>query len=250
MKTLSFQSFCPLNPHGILWLLHSCRVFARKALSVLSFHEHSDPLGDLILLLPQMENINAFLAFSSSNLLVESFWLFSNPIQVPQWTLLSASELQEFFPPVPACTLTQRPPGGVSFLRTLSSPGFLLRNLCTRSMPFWQSFSESSAILVFLKLSTKFFPNATRAYAQCPLGRAPTGPSASSVCDCVSATQPCLQGVQQPCGFPPELMTSVCASARLCLTPHEFRSATSVHGHQNLNVLSHPPSVKPQRPST
>jgi hypothetical protein len=60
----------------------------------------------------------------------------------------STSSWRSLFPAVPAYTLTQRPPGGVSFLRTLSSPGFLLCNLCTRSMPFWQSFSESSAILV------------------------------------------------------------------------------------------------------
>jgi hypothetical protein len=42
-------------------------------------------------------------------------------------------------------------------------------------MPTWQSFSESSVILVFFKLSTEFFfLCAPCAYAQCPLGRAPT----------------------------------------------------------------------------
>ena len=41
--------------------------------------------------------------------------------------------------------------------RTFSSFGFPLCSLCTYSIPSWQSFSESSVILVFSELITEFF---------------------------------------------------------------------------------------------
>jgi hypothetical protein len=44
------------------------------------------------------------------------------------------------------------------------------------------------------------------------------------------------------------LIPALCLSMPLS-EPAEFRSASSVHGSQNRSVLSHPPGVKPQRPS-
>jgi hypothetical protein len=182
-----------------------------------------------------MENIDAFLASCSSNLLAESFWVFSNPIQVPQWTLLSASELQEFSPPVPACTLTQRPPGGVSFLRTLSSPGFLPCNLCT--MPFWQSFSESSVILVFLNSQWGSSPT-NSCYAQCPLGRAPTE---LKFCLrlCLSYTALPPEVFSNLTGLPPELLIPVLCLSTSSSDSSEFRSASSCALVFRVSTLCH-----------
>jgi hypothetical protein len=60
-----------------------------------------------------MENIDAFLASCSSNLLAESFWVFSNPMKVPSVDLSSNPELKEFSSPCAYCTLSQRPLGRV-----------------------------------------------------------------------------------------------------------------------------------------
>jgi hypothetical protein len=93
------------------------------------------------------------------------------------------------------CTLTQCPPGRVSFHRTSNSSVS-----CAPMHPLnahLAELSESSVILVLLELTTEFYLCALLALARCPLGRASQNSS-----ELLSATvflpQPCLQGVQQP----------------------------------------------------
>jgi len=105
--------------------------------------------------------------------------------------LSSLPELKELFPLL--CLLARFLDALLAeylllFHRTLNS--FVLLYpvpLSTCSMPSWQSFSESSMILVFFQLSVEFFSNATRAYVQCPLGRDPTK---SSVIMSTTMSQP------------------------------------------------------------
>jgi hypothetical protein len=130
--------------------------------------------------------------------LAECLWVFSNPVRIPQWILPLTFRTQRVLFSCAICTPSRRPPGGVfspterstvlgscalmhslnallaELLRIPSDSGlslnpqqssFLCAPLYTRSMPTWQS---SHRIL------------------------------SDSVCNCVSATQSCLQGVQQP----------------------------------------------------
>jgi hypothetical protein len=112
--------------------------------------------------------------------------------------------------PVPACTLAQMPTSQSIFSQNIQQ-FCLLCTPCTCSMPTWQSSSESLVIMVLLsKLTARFFSMHHSAYAQCPLGRAlHRTHSRVSVCNYVSHTQPCLQGIQQPSGLSPELLTLV-----------------------------------------
>jgi hypothetical protein len=104
MKTLSFQSFCPLNPHGIPWFLHSCGVFTFKALPVLSFHKHSDPLGGFDPSSPSDGEYSATpLAILLLKPLLEYFWVFSNPVKVPSVDL--SSNFQNSKSSFPLCYL-------------------------------------------------------------------------------------------------------------------------------------------------
>jgi hypothetical protein len=152
-------------------------------LSLLSFHEHSDPLGDFVfLLLPQMENQRLLADYPTlQQPLAECFWVFSNPVRIPQWILPLTFRTHRVLFSCVVCTPSRCPPGGVSspterstvlgscalmhslnallaeLLRISSDSGlslnpqqssFLCAPLYTCSMPTWQSFSESSVILV------------------------------------------------------------------------------------------------------
>jgi hypothetical protein len=160
--------------------------------------------------------------------------VFSNPVKVPHWTLsslpnsksslISCACLHAFSTPswrsicsVPAWQCSQNPQRFCLFLRTHSRI-LLLSTSCARSMPTRQSSTEPSA---------RFLS------ALCPLPQSLPLEVFSN-----------LKGLLLP-----ELLISTCASVRLCLTP-QSSECNSMHGHQNLNVLSHPPGVKPQRPST
>jgi hypothetical protein len=120
---------------------------AHSVLSLLSFYEYSDPLWDFVLLLPQMENeMDALLAILLLKPLLEYSWVFSNPVKVPSVGPLLTSRTQRVLSSaVPACTLSLRPPGGVSsFHRTFSS--FVLLYpvpLCTCSNAQLAELSES-----------------------------------------------------------------------------------------------------------
>jgi hypothetical protein len=102
----------------------------------------------------------------------------------------------------------------------------VLLSLCThalRSMPSWQSLSESSTeFWSSSELTAEFSFSAPRVHAQCPLGRAPQNLQQGF----------CLQLCPPSHSLPlevfnnlkgllllPELLISTCASARLCLTP-------------------------------
>jgi hypothetical protein len=90
----------------------------------------------------------------------------------------------------------------------------------------------------------------TRAYAQCPLGRDSTELLRASVCNCVFSHT----------AFPPRCSTTLrsssrvvdsssCAAARLCLNPQCSEMHPLCTAIRTRSVLSHPPGVKPQRPS-
>jgi hypothetical protein len=117
-------------------------LYAHPLRSLLSFSEYSDPLGDLILLLPQMENINAFLAFSSSNLL-----LSLSGYSATQYRSLS----------------------GLCFLFQSSKSSSSCACLHIYSTPSWRSLFPTERSVV-LGSYAPFAP------AQCPPGRAPQNP--------------------------------------------------------------------------
>jgi hypothetical protein len=111
-----------------------------------------------------MENIMpSWQCLYSSNLIVESFRVFNNPVKIPQWILPLITELKEFSSPLCLSahllnahleeylllSLAQYPPGRA--LRILSD-----------SVP-----SE---------LTVEFYLCAPLALAQCPLGRASQNP--------------------------------------------------------------------------
>jgi hypothetical protein len=115
------------------------------------------------------------------------------------------------------CTLTQRPPGGVS---SLTEPSVVLDSCALMHLlnALWQSSTEFTAEFC-LQL-------------------------------CLSYTALPLEVFSNLKGLLPELLTSVCASARLCLTPHEFRSASTVHwdseSQHSVTPLWHEPSKTSQ----
>jgi hypothetical protein len=144
--------------------------------SLLSFFEHSDPLREFIFLLLQMENeMDALLAILLlKQPLVECFWVFRNPVKVPSVdTSFRTQNSKSSLHPCAHLHTFLTPSGRVSSPQNVQQ-FWVLVHLCACSMPIWQSFSESSVILVFLELTTEFLPSAPRACAQCPLGRAPT----------------------------------------------------------------------------
>jgi hypothetical protein len=84
-----------------------------------------------------MENgMDALQAILMLKPLLEYFWVFSNLVKIPQWTLLSAPELKEFsiFPCLSAHLLDALLVEYL-LLKMFSSSGFLLCTLFTYSMP-------------------------------------------------------------------------------------------------------------------
>jgi hypothetical protein len=110
--------------------------------------------------------MDALLAILLLKPLLEYFWVFNNPVKILPWTLPSNGRTQRVLcSPVPACTLSQCPPSRVFSSTECSAVlGSSLMHLCTRSMPSWKSFSESSMILVFSELTAEFLPLCTPAH--------------------------------------------------------------------------------------
>ena len=155
------------------------------------------PLEGFSLPFPQMINIDAFLAPCSSALLLSLLGIQQPSKSSSVDSSFSFTELKELPSPCAVCTISQCPSGRVSSShRTFSSSGLLC----------------------------------TYASAQCPLGRALQNSQQNFVCNCVlSYTALPLEVFNNLKGLLPELLTLVCSSACLCLTPHEFRSASTVH---------------------
>jgi hypothetical protein len=128
---------------------------------------------------------------------------------------------------------------------------FLCALLYTRSMPTWQSFSESSVILVFfLNSQQSSSSNCTTVHMLNAHLAELYRILSDSVCNCVQLHSLASKVFSNLTGLLPELLISVLCLSTSLSDSSEFRSASSVHGSQNLSVLSHPPGMKPQRPST
>jgi hypothetical protein len=69
---------------------------------------------------------------------------------------------------------------------------------CLESSVILTSVNSEQESLDSVLLHSQQSSSALCAYAQCPLGRALTELLRDSVCNCVSHTQPYLQGIQQP----------------------------------------------------
>jgi hypothetical protein len=184
-------------------------------LSLLSFFEHSDPLRDFILLLPQMENeMDALLAILLLKPLLEYFWVFNNPVKILQWTLPSQHRTQRvlfslclsahFLDALLAEYLLHCSPQNTCSMpsnRILSDSGLLNSHRVPSSVHLLNAhLAELLRILSdsgLLELSTEFFLQHLVLMLNAHLAELYRILS-DSVCNCVSATQPCLQGIQQP----------------------------------------------------
>jgi hypothetical protein len=143
-----------------------------------------------------MENeMDTLLAILVLKPLLEYFWVFSNPVKILQWILPSNYRTQRvlFLSSMPKCTKSPCLPGRVpSFHRTFSS-SVLLCTYALRSMPIWQSshiiLSDSGSSL---KLSAEFLPLCTPVHTLNAHLAELYIILHDSVCNFVSATQPCL----------------------------------------------------------
>jgi hypothetical protein len=120
-----------------------------------------------------MENLDALLAIPLlKQPLADSFRVFSNPVKILQWILPSKSQnSKEFSSPVPVCTMSQCPPGRVSFHRTFSSSVFFCAPMHLLNAHL-EKLSKSSVIMFLSELTVEFLLCALLAPARCPLGRA------------------------------------------------------------------------------
>jgi hypothetical protein len=140
---------------------------------------------------------------------------------------------------VPACTLSRRPPGGVSsFHRTFSS-SVLLCTYALARCPLGRAPSESSVILVSSNSKWSSFLCAPHACAQCPLGRAPTESSVILSTTVFSYTALPPEVFSNLTGLLPELLTSVLCLSTSLSDSSEFRSASSVHWYSESATLCH-----------
>jgi hypothetical protein len=84
-------------------------LYPHTVLSLLSFSDYLDPFGDLVFLLPLVENMDApLLSFYSRKFLTESSRYPRTQGKLPQWMLPSASDLKEFPHLVSVNNLPQR----------------------------------------------------------------------------------------------------------------------------------------------
>jgi hypothetical protein len=141
-----------------------------------------------------MENeMDALLAILLLKPLLEYFWVFNNPVKVPQWTLPSAPELKEFFPsPVPtAHRLDALLAEFLLFQKhslVVGSPVHSLHLLNAHLAEL----SESSVILVFSNSQQSSFLCAPCALCSMPTWQSSTESSTILSATVFSATQPCL----------------------------------------------------------
>jgi hypothetical protein len=144
--------------------------------------------------------------------LAESFWVFSNPVKIPQWILPSLPELKEFFSLLclPAqslnALLAEFPLHLTERSAVLSSSPV---HLCTCSMPTWQSFTESSVILFSSSNSQQSSSNCTLCLCSMPTWQSFTELLRDYVCNCVfSHTALPPEVFSNLKGLPPELLIS------------------------------------------
>jgi hypothetical protein len=112
--------------------------------------------------------------------------------------------------------------------------------------------SESSVILVFFFNSQQSSSSSTSCLCSMPTWQSSLqNLQQSSVCNCVlsyTALPPRYSTTLRSSS--PELLIQSCASARLCLTPQSSEVHPLCTALRTRSVLSHPPGMKPQRPST
>jgi hypothetical protein len=170
---------------------------AHTVLSLLSFSTLR-PLRDFILLpSPQMENLDALLAILYSSNLLLSLQGVQQPCEDP--SVDSSFKFQNSKSSLLLCLSAQCLNAHLAEYLLQNIQQFCL--LCTYApaqCPLGRALRILSDSGSSSELTTEFFSMHHCAYAQCPLGRASQNSSENSVCNCVSPTQPCLQGVQQP----------------------------------------------------
>jgi len=195
--------------------------------------------------------LGALLAILLKKHLTKSLWVFNNLVNISQWTFLWCTKLQELssFLCLPTHFLDTSWQS-ISSIECSAVLGSFCVPFTLAQCPPSKSLTESSVILSSPSNSQQRSSSAPPRICSMPTWKSSTEITTKFCLQlCFSYTALPLEVFNNLTSLLLELLIPVLCLCTFLSDSSEFRSASSVHGYQDLNVLSHPPGVKPQRPT-